>query len=124
LAYQGIARGLGVEEILEINEWGTKDLMPDVVFLLRLDPAAGLARTDHGDRDRIEAAGIDFHKQVSDAYLDLAIRYPARFVALNAATSPAELHQKIVTALEERARDHLRIPLRADLGPVAPPVPR
>jgi dTMP kinase len=124
LAYQGIARGLGVEEILRINEWGTQDVMPDVVFLLRLDPAAGLARSGHGDTDRIEAAGIDFHKQVSDAYLDLAIRFPARFVALNAATSPAELHQKIVSALEERAHDHLRIPLRADLGPVAPPVPR
>ncbi|HEX3326947.1 MAG TPA: dTMP kinase [Actinomycetota bacterium] len=124
LAYQGIARGLGVEEILRINEWGIQAVMPDVVFLLRLDAAAGLARSGHGDTDRIEGAGIDFHKQVSDAYLDLAIRFPTRFVALNAATSAAELHQKIVSALEERAHDHLRIPLRADLGPVAPPVPR
>jgi dTMP kinase len=124
LAYQGIARGLGLDEILGINDWGTQGLLPDIVFLLRLDPASGLERAAHGDRDRMEGAGIDFHKEVGDAYLELATRYPARFVALNAAVSPSELHQKIVTAFEERAPDHLRRPVRANLGPVAPPVPR
>lgn len=124
LAYQGIARGLGVEEVLGINEWGTQGLVPDLVFLLRLDPATGLARSGHSETDRIERAGIGFHRDVADAYLELATRFPSRFVALNAAIPPEELHHKIVAAFEERARDYLGLPVPADLGAVAPPVPR
>ncbi|MEA2485608.1 MAG: dTMP kinase [Actinomycetota bacterium] len=124
LAYQGIARGLGLEEVLHINDWGIQGLVPDIVFLLRLDAGTGLARAAQGERDRIEGAGLDFHKQVSDAYLELATLYPGRFVVLDAASSPAELHQRIVAVLEERAPAHLSKPAPADLGPVAPPVPR
>jgi dTMP kinase len=124
LAYQGIARGLGLEEVLNINEWGTQQLLPDLVFLLRLDAGEGLARSGEGTADRIEGAGLGFHNLVSDAYLELATRFPARFVVLNAATSPAELHNQIVVAFEERAGDRLVAPEPVNLGPVAPPVPR
>jgi thymidylate kinase len=99
-------------------------LLPDIVFLLRLDPAAGLTRSGQHGTDRIEEAGIGFHEQVGEAYLELARRYPARFVPLDADRSPAELHKKVVSAFQERARDRLASPPRADLGPVAPPVPR
>jgi dTMP kinase len=124
LAYQGIARGLGLEEVLRINEWGTAGLVPDIVFLLRIDPAAGLARSGQEGVDRIEGAGIGFHKQVGDAYLELAERYPARFIPLDASLSAAELHTKIVATLRERSPDLVGTPALSDLGPVAPPVPR
>ena len=124
LAYQGIARGLGLQEVLDINEWGTLGLVPDMVFLLRIDPAAGLARSGPAGLDRMESAGIGFHRQVGDAYLELAERYPARFVALDASLPASELHRKIVATVEERSHDLLGGPVPSDLGPVAPPVPR
>jgi dTMP kinase len=124
LAYQGIARGLGVEEVFRINEWGTEGLLPDIVFLLRLDPAAGLDRSGQEGSDRIEGAGIHFHEQVGEAYLELARRYPARFVALDADRSPAEVHKKVVAAFQDKASDRLTPALPAEFGAVAPPVPR
>ncbi|MDP9226794.1 MAG: dTMP kinase [Actinomycetota bacterium] len=123
LAYQGIARGLGLAEVYGINEWGIGGLYPDVVFYLKLDAAAGLARAD-GRPDRIEGAGLDFHERVRDAYLDLAERYPSRFVVLDGALVPAEIHQQVVAAFEERARERPRPPAAPELSHVAPPVPR
>ena len=54
LAYQGAGRGLGVEEIRALNEFGTGGLRPDRTLLLRIDPAAGLARISDRPADRLE----------------------------------------------------------------------
>ncbi|HZD02278.1 MAG TPA: dTMP kinase [Actinomycetes bacterium] len=88
LAYQGVARGLGCEEIATINRFATAGLLPDVVVLLRLDPAEGLARR-HGSRDRIECQDLGFHRRVAEAFLRLAAAEPERFVVIDAA-QPAE----------------------------------
>jgi dTMP kinase len=101
LAYQGLARGLGLEEIYRISEWATGGLLPDVVVYLKLDPQEGLRRVD-GERDRIESEEADFHARVSSAYLELASRYPHRFVVLDASRPPGEVHRDVISALEER----------------------
>jgi dTMP kinase len=124
LAYQGIGRELGLEEVYRINEWGIGGLLPDVVFLLQLDPAAGLARSGQRETDRIEGAGAAFHQQVADAYAKLADSYPARFVTLDASLSAADLHKKVIAEFREKARDRLQPGIPADLGSIAPPVPR
>lgn len=121
LAYQGLARGLGLEEIYRISEWATGGLLPDLVFFLSLDPRAGLQRTE-GKKDRIENAGEDFHDKVKAAYLQLAKRFPARFVVVDAARPKSEVHAEIVSVYERRAAG-VGEPTPADLG--APrPVPR
>jgi len=107
LAYQGIARGLGLEEIYRLSEWATGGLVPDVVFYLRLDPKEGLDRVG-GERDRIEKEETDFHRRVSAAYAELATRYPHRFVVIDASRSPAEIHKGIISALEVKARDRVK----------------
>lgn len=83
LAYQGLARGLGEEDVLRLNMWATDETVPDIVILLDLDPEAGLARTV-GDPDRMEQEDIAFHRKVREAYVALAARYPSRFAVVDA----------------------------------------
>lgn len=105
LAYQGAARGLGEDQILDLNRWATGGLMPDLVFLLDLDPKQGLSRT--GAPDRIEQEDLSFHYQVRGAYRDLVARFPDRFVLIDAARSPdfiaAEIERRVNPFLERRA---------------------
>jgi dTMP kinase len=101
LAYQGVARDLGLEEVYRISRWATDDLMPDVVFFLSMDSRLGLRRID-GDPDRIELEDSSFHDRVGAAYLELAQRYPDRFVVLDANRPQAEVHQDVVEAFEAR----------------------
>ncbi|MEA2434037.1 MAG: dTMP kinase [Actinomycetota bacterium] len=101
LAYQGLARGLGVDEIYQISDWAIGGLLPDIVFYLKLDPAAGLERVGE-DRDRMEQEGPDFHGRVSRGYLELAEKFPARFIVLDGSKPQQVLHQEIVRAFEER----------------------
>lgn len=124
LAYQGIGRGLGIDAVLRVSEWATGGLVPDIVFFLELEPEAGLERVG-SERDRIEREDDDFHGRVADAYLELAARFPSRFVVIPAARSKAQVHRDIVAAYEERA-SHTIPPATAvrDLGPPGPPVPR
>ena len=94
LAYQGIARGLGVERVLELNLHATHGLLPDVTFLLLLSPEQSAARL--GDRpDRIESESGDFRGAVDAAYRELAEVFPQRVVPLDA-TLPASELAKVV----------------------------
>jgi dTMP kinase len=84
LAYQGAARGLGLEPVAAINGFATEGLLPDLVVLLRVDPAEGLAR-QRGGRDRIERQDLEFHQRVAQGFLDLAAADPERFVVIDGA---------------------------------------
>jgi dTMP kinase len=103
LAYQGHARGLGIEEIMDISVWGTTGLLPDLVFYLRVAPDVGLGRKSE-ERDRIEGEDGDFHLRVANAYEELARRFPDRFVVVDADRPPSEVHREIVEIFEERRR--------------------
>jgi dTMP kinase len=74
LAYQGVARGLGVDEILRLSQWATDGLEPDLVIVLDVPPAAAAARRD-GPQDRMEREPDSFRALVSGAYRDLAARF-------------------------------------------------
>jgi dTMP kinase len=87
LAYQGIARGLGVDRVLELNLEATRGLLPDRTFLLLLDPAAAGGRAT-GMPDRIEASEGDFMARVDAAYRELAALFPRRIEAFDG-TQPA-----------------------------------
>jgi dTMP kinase len=101
LAYQGAARGLGIEEIYRISEWATGGLLPDLVFYLSVEPTEGLARSE-GEPDRIEQEKSEFHAQVAQGYLQLAQRFPARFVVLDAAKPVSQVHAKVLEVIRER----------------------
>jgi dTMP kinase len=88
LAYQGVARGLGLEPVAAINGFATGGLLPDLVVLLAVDPAEGLDRV-RGEWDRIEDQDLAFHQQVERGFMELAAADPERFVVVDAAR-PAE----------------------------------
>jgi len=77
LAYQGFARGLGIDAVLAVNEPGLHDALPALTLVLDVDPVVGLARSA-GAPDRIEAEGLDFQQRVVAGFAVVARRFPAR----------------------------------------------
>jgi dTMP kinase len=103
LAYQGGGRGLGVEAVRELNAFATRGLVPDRTLLLRIDPAAALARAAGrpGGTDRLEQEGLAFATATADAYDALAAAEPARFAVLDAARPPEALLRDALAALAQ-----------------------
>jgi dTMP kinase len=94
LAYQGLARGLGLDPVLELNLSVVGGLLPDVTFLLLLAPDEAERR--HGDDpDRIESERASFRAAVDAAYRELARRFPERIVALDGTRPADELAKEI-----------------------------
>lgn len=103
LAYQGYARGLGVEFVEKINDYAIKNFMPDYTIFLSLEPEKAFLRKGGVDKtDRLELSGIDFHNKVYQGYLDLSKKYSDRFIVIDASGEKDETHQKIITALKEK----------------------
>ena len=100
LAYQGIARGLGVQEVLELNLRVTRGLLPDATVLLLLDPETAAVRS--GETDRLEREGADFRALVDAAYRDLAAMFPNRILALDGSRPAGELAREIREQLRRR----------------------
>jgi dTMP kinase len=86
LAYQGHARGLGIDDVLHINEFGIGKRMPDVTIFIDVPPSVGLARVFNNDGrkvDRLDLETIAFHEQVYAGYQELARRFDNRFVVID-----------------------------------------
>ncbi len=101
LAYQGHARGLGVEEVERINRFATGGLEPDLTILLWIEPAAAAARA--GDADRFEEEGSSLQTAVFRAYEELAAADPARWRRVDADRPPEAVHAEVLE-LVQRAR--------------------
>jgi len=100
LAYQGIARGLGLEAVLELNGIVSAGLLPDRTFLLDIRPEQALERL--GAPDRMEREADEFKLAVADAYRRLAVLFPERIVALDATLPPEELAGLVRADLQAR----------------------
>jgi dTMP kinase len=99
LAYQGGARGLGVEEVERINEFATGGLRPDVTVLLDLPPAAAAGRAGV-EVDRFEQEGAGLQERVRAAYEELVVRDPDRWVRVHADRDPDEVHRDVLAVVE------------------------
>jgi dTMP kinase len=93
LAYQGIARGLGLERVLELNLLVTGELLPARTFLILVEPEIAYARRKAADR--IEREGKDFHRAVDGAYRSLAQMFPDRIVTVDGNRSAEEVAEEI-----------------------------
>jgi dTMP kinase len=117
LAYQGAGRTLPVNEVSWLSAWATGGLQPDLVVLLDVDPAVGLARiADRGGADRLEGESLAFHERVRYAFLDLAAAEPRRYLIVDA-TEPSE---KIAGLVLERVRTLLPPHATDDHGSAGP----
>jgi dTMP kinase len=101
LAYQGIARGLGVDAVLQLNLAVTGGLLPDMTFLLLLDP--GVATSRQADPDRLEREGTELQAKVDAAYQELAEQFGERIVAVDAARAPDEIAREVRERLRDRS---------------------
>ena len=102
VAYQGVARGLGLERVLDLNLAAVSGLMPDRTFLLALDVAQLRGRMPR-EHDRLERELDDFYARAGAGYRELAARFPERIVVLDA-TLPAEtLAEEVYGALRVRS---------------------
>ena len=98
LAYQGAARGLGVEEVERVNRFATGGLVPDLTLLLEIEPAAAAARA--GEADRFEREGDALQERVVTAYEELAAAEPERWRRLAADRPPTAVHADALSEVE------------------------
>ena len=99
VAYQGIGRGLGEERVRELNLMVTRDLLPDLTFLVLLDPEEA-RRRGAGQPDRIEREGDEFWSRVDQGFRSLSDAFPERIVPLDGGRTPDEIAEEV--------RDHVR----------------
>ncbi len=107
LVYQGIARGLGEKQILDMSLWATGGLVPDITFLLSIKAGKGEERISDANRkkDRIELEEDDFKEKIYRGYLEIARKNKKRFVVINGEKSIErifeEIKSKICMSLED-----------------------
>ncbi len=103
LAYQGYARGLGLEFVERINDYAIRNFTPDYTVFLKLPPNLAFMRKGGADKnDRLELSGAEFHEKVYQGYLALAEKYKDRFIVIDAGGTKFETHDKVIAALKEK----------------------
>ena len=102
LAYQGGARGLGVEEVGRINRFALGGVRPDLTLLLDIAQAAAADRA--GESDRFEDEGADLQRRVLEAYEELIAAEPARWRRIDADRVPDEVHADVLAEVEAARR--------------------
>lgn len=99
IAYQGYGRGLG-DCVAIINAYAIRDCIPDVTFLMKIDPKIGKSRIDSSVQDRIEMEKIEFHNKVFAGYEALELEYPDRIVGIDASGDIEQISSEIIAHLE------------------------
>lgn len=101
VVYQGMARGLGVQEIYALNAFALQGIMPDLTIHLDLPAEVGLSRAkSRAKLDRMEAQSLAFHEKVAQGYRDLAALDPKRIHTIDATQSIEEIHTRIIQKVE------------------------
>ena len=107
LAYQGGARGLGIENVLDVNMFATEGTFPDLTLLFDIEPELGLqhiAANASREVNRLDLEKIEFHRGVRKTFLSLAERYPERFVVIDASKTLPEVVEAAYQAIVARLR--------------------
>ena len=108
LAYQGGARGLGVDEILNINMFATEGTFPDLTLLFDIEPELGLARiarNQNREVNRLDLEKIDFHKSVRETFLSLSRRFSNRFEVGDASLTFDEVFENALQVVLKRLNE-------------------
>ena len=101
LAYQGGGRNLDIEWLIELNNYATFTLLPDITFFVDIRSEETLRRLDN-NKDRIEGEGIEFQARVRKTYHELADRFNERYVTLDGYGEIGDIHQKVLNEMIRR----------------------
>ena len=105
LAYQGYARGLGYDEVLNINLFATENTYPDLTLFFVIEPEAGLqriAKNKNREVNRLALEKLPFHQKVYDAFIELSKKFPERYVTIDASQSLENVIKDAYNAILER----------------------
>ena len=96
LAYQGVGRGLGIKDIMEINQFATGGIMPDKTFFLDFPPELAFERMSKKRvHDRLEQEEMQFHQLLYSGFAQLTGLYPERIIRVDANGNKFETSEKI-----------------------------
>lgn len=107
LAYQGYARGLGIDEVYNMNQFATGGVLPDLTLLVCVRPEIGLARITNNHRgalDRLELEKMSFHQKVYDGYLEVQKKFSDRIVIIDGEKSKEEVKEDALKVVLEYLR--------------------
>ncbi len=105
LAYQGGARGLGIEEIAKVNEYATEGTFPDLTLFFDLDPEIGMKRiaaNSGREVNRLDLEKMAFHQKVRESFQTLAKRYSDRYVIIDASKPLDEVIENVYQTIKAR----------------------
>ena len=108
LAYQGVGRDLGIDDVKEINNFATNNLTPDLTLFFDLPPEVGLARIQKlrpDQEDRLEQEKLAFHQKVYEGYQELVKRYYDRIQVVDASQTIPEVTAQSVKILKRKFPD-------------------
>ncbi|WP_163183890.1 dTMP kinase [Neobacillus sedimentimangrovi] len=105
LAYQGFARGLGIDEVWTINQFAIEQMMPDLTIYFDIEPEAGLLRISKNkgrEINRLDLENLNFHQKVREGYHILLERFPERIVKIDASGTLEEVYKKTLQIIETK----------------------
>ncbi len=108
LVYQGIARGLGVEEVFAINKFAIEDAMPHLTIFIDVTPDVGLARVfknKNREVNRLDLEQRDFHKMIYDGYQRLMRDYPDRIVGIAGERPITDVAMDAIRLIEKKLQE-------------------
>ncbi|CAM2903626.1 dTMP kinase [Hathewaya histolytica] len=110
LAYQGFARGIGMKEVLAINEFAIEECMPDLTIYLDIEPVKGIQRVKNrkGEINRLDLESLSFHEKVRQGYLKLLEVYPNRIKKISAEGTEEEVFYKIKELIGNSIKDNAK----------------
>lgn len=103
LAYQGYARGLGMDEVLSINEFAIDDMMPTKTYYFDIEPEIGLRRIEKNktrEVNRLDMEKVDFHHKVREGYQKVCERFSERIVMVDASKSMDEVFHEVLQSIQ------------------------
>lgn len=98
VAYQGYGRSLGANTVRDLSLWATRDLLPDLVIVLDIDPRTGLSRVSNPDR--MEAEPLGYHDAVRAGFLELAAQDPTRYLVVDASADREAIAAQIAARVD------------------------
>jgi dTMP kinase len=105
LAYQGYARGLGIDEVYNINQFAIGQMMPDLTIYFDIEPELGLKRINKNqgrEVNRLDLEDLEFHQKVRNGYHIIMDRFPDRIVKIDASGTVDEVFQKTIEVVSKK----------------------
>ncbi len=99
VAYQGYGREQNIDNINMLNELAVNGVHPDLTIVFDIDTETSMARVG-AEKDRLESAGIEFHKRVRNGYLEIAKKNPQRIKVVDASQAIEEVQRDVIKIIE------------------------